>query len=565
MNLAVPIPTLIPPSRRPAREAAEARIREVLEHGVTGNALLAMVMQPVVDLRSGRVIGAEALARFKSEPYRTPDVWFDEARRCGLGTRLELLAIEIALSMLDGIPAHAFVGLNASPETMVSPELRAVLGRVSGERVVLELTEHARVDDYDAVHAAVSYFRARGVRLAVDDAGAGFASFQHILRLQPDIIKLDRSLTNGVDSNPVRHALASSMVTFAASLGAKICAEGIETATEIVALQQLGVACGQGYYLGKPAPLPLVSPPAGLWYGSAQEAEPAEPSSTVAPVLRSPARLAALQATELLDTGTEEAFDRFTRLAARLLGAPIALLSFLDDRRQFFKSAVGAGDIRETPLSHAICANTVIAKAPLIIEDARIHPLVRDNPAIPAFGVAAYAGVPIVTLDDQAIGTLCVIDRQPHAWTDSDVQTLRELGRMVATHIELRKTHKGLHRRAAIADAILQVSRFPIIVFDVESRIECTSASACALLGRTEQELRGLRAIDLLHPDDHFHMIELREQLLKGETHRIEAELRYPSPNGDYPRRHVSGTLVRDSQSAAQFFVVTLGDVVESR
>lgn len=523
------------------------------------NPLLNMVMQPVVDLRTGRIIGAEALARFKGEPYRTPDLWFEDARRAGLDVPLELLAIELALSRLKDMPPGTYLALNASPETLVSEGLRALLVRYPCERIVIELTEHARVDDYDAVIEAVSWFRSRSARLAVDDAGAGFASFQHILRLQPDIIKLDRSLTSGVDANPVRHALASAIVTFASSLGAKICAEGIETAAEIACLQQLGICFGQGYFLGKPGPLPLPEPPAGVWYRS-PETEP--PASTVSPVLRAPKRLAAVRATGLLDTDAEEAFDCFTRLAARLLRAPVSLITLLDDRRQFFKSAIGAGDLRETPLAYSICANTVAINSPLVIDDTRAHPLVRDNPAISQFGVAAYVGVPIVAPDDQPIGALCVIDTSPHAWCDEDVATLRELAQMVAAQIDARRALSDLERRSAVSDAVFDSSHLPILVYDADNRLERTSAAARVVLGRTEAELIGARSNDLVHPEDGSRITQMRDKLLTGTTDRVHTVMRYRSFGG-YPHRHVTGSLVRDATSAARFFVLTLGDIVD--
>jgi PAS domain S-box-containing protein len=559
MTLAA-VPSLLPSSGRPARDASELRVLEVLRGGAASNPSLTMVLQPVVDLRSGRIIGAEALARFKGEPYRTPDLWFEDARRTGLGTPLELLAIEIALSRLPDMPPGTYLAVNASPETLVSQELCDLIARFPAERIVIELTEHARVDDYAALQEAVAWFRARGARLAVDDAGAGFASFQHILRLQPNIIKLDRSLTSGVDANPVRHALASAMVTFAATLGAKICAEGIETAAEIACLQQLGIACGQGYFLGKPGPLPLPEPPAGVWFRQAPTEPP--PSSTMSPVLRSPKRLAAVRATGLLDTEPEELFDRFTRLASRVLRAPIAAITLLDDRRQFFKSAIGVSDLRETPLAYSICASAVAMCSPLIIDDTRVHPLVKDKLAIQKFGVGAYAAIPIVTPDHQPIGALCVIDTSPHRWSDDDVATLSGLAEMIGAQIEMRRGHDDLERRAAVADALFEKSDLPIFVFDVDSRLERSSAAARALLGLSDADLEGVRSLDLVHRDDIVRIMHLRDKLLTGTTDRIHSVLRFRA-FGNYPPRHIAASLVRDRVSgAAKLFVVTLGDIV---
>ncbi|MCU1449133.1 MAG: hypothetical protein JWP02_1303 [Acidimicrobiales bacterium] len=219
-----------------------------------------MVFQPVVDLHTGRVVGAEALARFTCEPQRPPDVWFAEAEDVGLGSDLELAALERGLTGLDEMPDDTYMAVNISAATATNPALTNALARLPGTRVVLELTEHTRVEDYDTLLAALDGLRCQSVRVAVDDAGSGYAGLGHILRLRPDIIKLDIDLTRGIDADPVRRALAASLVTFGAEIGADITAEGIETAEELDVLRSLGVACGQGYYLARPGPLPLRLP-----------------------------------------------------------------------------------------------------------------------------------------------------------------------------------------------------------------------------------------------------------------------------------------------------------------
>jgi EAL domain-containing protein (putative c-di-GMP-specific phosphodiesterase class I) len=247
------------------RSEWEGRIRAVLE----GTDEIATVFQPIVDLSTGRVKGLEALSRFPSAPVRTPDVWFAEAARVGLGQELEILAVESALAFLPRIPAPVFLAVNVSPEVVVSKRLREVLRPVSEGQVVLEITEHAPVNDYPRLRAAISGLRDRGVGLAVDDAGAGYASLRHILQLTPDLVKLDISITRGVDTERGQRACASALVTFAREIEAAITAEGIETESELEALRQLGVGLGQGYFLGRPAPFtagslaPIELPPAG--------------------------------------------------------------------------------------------------------------------------------------------------------------------------------------------------------------------------------------------------------------------------------------------------------------
>ncbi|MEA2281400.1 MAG: hypothetical protein QOK21_2007 [Solirubrobacteraceae bacterium] len=157
--------------------------------------------------------------------------------------------------------------------------------------------------------------------------------------------------------------------------------------------------------------------------------------------VRDPARLEALRSARLLDTPAEEGYDRLTRLAMNLLNAPSAQVSLVDEHRQFFKSTHGLPEpwasARETPLSHSICQHAVDAREPLVIEDTREHPLVRDSLAIRDLDVIAYVGIPLITSAGQALGTLCVIDHKPRAWTGEQIETLKTLAAAVLAQIEL--------------------------------------------------------------------------------------------------------------------------------
>jgi signal transduction histidine kinase len=159
-------------------------------------------------------------------------------------------------------------------------------------------------------------------------------------------------------------------------------------------------------------------------------------------------RLAALQRTNLLDSPPEEAFDRLTRLASKILHVPVSLVSLVDHERQYFKSVVGPDDpwatLRETPLSHSLCQHVVASSKPLIVTDARHHPLVHQNLAIPELGVVAYAGMPLTTPDGQTLGSFCAIDTQPREWTEEEIQILQELATSAMTEVELRLTAQQL-------------------------------------------------------------------------------------------------------------------------
>lgn len=218
---------------------------------------LSMVFQPITDLRTGDIVGVEALARFAPSPWRPPDVWFAEADSIGRGRELELAAVAAALEQLDHVPPNAFLAVNVSPATAACPELDAAVRGAPLSRIVLELTEHTKVDDYDLLLSTLERLRAQGARVAVDDTGAGYAGFQTLLRLRPDMLKLDTTLTRGIDADPIRRSLAAALVTFAAEIDAEIIAEGIEIQGELVALKHAGIRWGQGYFLARPGPLPL--------------------------------------------------------------------------------------------------------------------------------------------------------------------------------------------------------------------------------------------------------------------------------------------------------------------
>jgi EAL domain-containing protein (putative c-di-GMP-specific phosphodiesterase class I)/ActR/RegA family two-component response regulator len=216
-----------------------------------------LVFQPIVDLSTSRAVGVESLARFADAPVQGPDAWFADADRVGLRSELELITARIALTRLADVAPPAYMAVNLSPATV--PYCRGLVDSSTAKRLVIEVTEHAAVEDYEALADQLDPLRARGARLAVDDAGAGFASLRHALKLAPDFIKLDTSLITGIDHDRGRRALAAGLIAFARELHAEIIAEGIETLGELQALRALGVHYGQGYYLAAPGPLPLAN------------------------------------------------------------------------------------------------------------------------------------------------------------------------------------------------------------------------------------------------------------------------------------------------------------------
>lgn len=228
--------------------AATKEIRAVL----ADPSQLAIAMQPILDLRTGLVAGYEALARFPASAGRPPDEWFALAHRCGLGPELEALAVANAFANTVR-PGDTYLSVNLSPSALVSHAVWSTLPERLDD-VVIEVTEHELIEQDPALDAALKGLRARGARIAVDDAGSGYSGLQQLTHLRPDLIKLDRSLIKGIDCDGVKAALVNGLVHFAESIGATVCAEGIERIAELTEVSELGITYGQGYVIARPAP-----------------------------------------------------------------------------------------------------------------------------------------------------------------------------------------------------------------------------------------------------------------------------------------------------------------------
>jgi PAS domain S-box-containing protein len=239
-------------ARHPAilREIHRRQISAVLQ-----SEELVVAFQPIIAVDGGRVLGVEALSRFPSRSDVTPDVVFAAAANAGLGLELELLAVRRALSEARLLDPSLYVAVNVSPSVLANPALLDAVqaSGIDPTRVVLEITEHASVNDYSRLDRPRQRLRELGVRLAIDDAGAGYASLKHIVTLAPEIIKIDRGLVTDIDSDRARRALVMAVVVYATEVGTTtVVAEGVETAAELQTLTLLGVDAAQGYLISRP-------------------------------------------------------------------------------------------------------------------------------------------------------------------------------------------------------------------------------------------------------------------------------------------------------------------------
>ena len=232
-------------------EHIAAEVQAVIERGEG----LAIVFQPIVRLEDRVTVGLEALSRFDSQPPRGPDEWFERAGLIGRRVELELTALRKALGNLGRIPAPLFLAVNVSPETALSDPFRELVSRIAGPRVVLELTEDQLIKDYVSLMSGLELVRGNGCRLAMDDTGAGYTSLRHIVRLAPEIVKCDRELVEQISTDKALRAVVRGVIALAEEIEALVIAEGIETEEQLATLRSLGILYGQGFFLGRPAPL----------------------------------------------------------------------------------------------------------------------------------------------------------------------------------------------------------------------------------------------------------------------------------------------------------------------
>ena len=226
--------------------------REKIQALIASTESIQIVLQPIVHIEQLTICGFEALSRFHTDPRHGPDEWISEATLLGLGTDLEIECARRAWRRRDEIGGVAHIAINLSPEAIMSETLADAIDSEDLTGLVVEITEHERVLNYPRLAARLAGLRGRGAKIAVDDMGAGHASLSHLIELKPDFIKLDRKLVTGLDLEPGKHALVRNMLRLSHDLGASLIAEGIETMGELMALRELGVPLGQGYFLGRP-------------------------------------------------------------------------------------------------------------------------------------------------------------------------------------------------------------------------------------------------------------------------------------------------------------------------
>ncbi|MBN1172820.1 MAG: EAL domain-containing protein [Micromonosporaceae bacterium] len=213
-----------------------------------------LVAQPVVDLATAEIAGYELLARFGDEIPAPPNVWFRKADQLGLATALTTRVLDQAFALRPHLPRGCFFAVNIEPHLLSDPAiLHALRSGPPLDRIVIELTGHTPVRDERALHGAVEWIRAAGGLIAVDDAGAGYAGLRQLITVRPDIVKVDRTLVAGIDSDPIKRGAVTTLCDLVSRMDSKMLAEGVETLGELQVLASLGVPLAQGWFMARPA------------------------------------------------------------------------------------------------------------------------------------------------------------------------------------------------------------------------------------------------------------------------------------------------------------------------
>ena len=434
-------------------------VRETEEiEGMLGPEPVTVALQPIVALTTGLVVGYEALARFPAASDPSPAVMFARAHACGLGPDLEAAAIRSALSR-PGRPPGTLLSVNVSPSAMTSLAVRDALSGCL-EDVIIEITEHESIPEDDLVFdRTVEELRRRGARIAVDDAGAGYAGLRQLMRVRPDILKLDIDLTSGINVDSARAALVESLVRYAHSIGATVCAEGIETLDELATVADLDVAWGQGYGLGRPAP---------DW-------------STIAPVAADVCRSSLDRALRASGDGATGTDSRMVALSASLAGArdrtdlegTLAMiaaelnaesvcLSRLTDDALKLETLAENGEIGG-PESYAIAEYPASAR---VIEDHEVVAVTVGDPRsdrnevdlLLSLGQSSLLMVPVV-VRRRSLGMIEVYRHSTDAWTRAEINRARIIASQFASVISAFRTTPGEPPSAAPVEGSLAKRR----------------------------------------------------------------------------------------------------------
>jgi EAL domain-containing protein (putative c-di-GMP-specific phosphodiesterase class I)/DNA-binding NarL/FixJ family response regulator/GGDEF domain-containing protein len=425
-----------------AYEARVATIRQIIDQQQ-----FEMVFQPIVALADGRLVGLEALARFTTEERRSPDVWLEEASAVGLRADLELGLLGAALAQCPALPEDAFLTVNLSPDTARSEALGEVIGQRMLGRVVVEITDHRQLSDYGVLGDALADLRSRGLRIAIDDSGHGLSSLGQLVRLLPDFIKLNRTLTRDIDRDSTRRALAFALATIASEGNAQVIAEGIETTAELEVLRELGIPHGQGYLIAAPAP------PEECLNLSVEVLQGRSSAASEAP-------RCAIDLPGGTRRGMREAAGAVFGLLAKELPDSAFVVAMLDHEARRWRVVAAHDEVfgrlehgLNVPLDQAPCYHMARGDGPRLCGDMELDEVYGGLSLPRDLGAVSYVGLPLDVHGAQGLATIAALSRRPDQFGQGDLDMLAAMGELVlqALSTELVR-HGGAMPRAHLRE-----------------------------------------------------------------------------------------------------------------
>ncbi|MCH8529915.1 MAG: EAL domain-containing protein [Saccharospirillum sp.] len=513
-----------------------------LRHGIDHDELR-LLYQPKIHCQTGTLQGLEALVRWQHPRLGllTPDRFIPMAESQGLIDDLTEWVVTHALAWMANIRTKGWPGANQSPPLTLPTNITLSINisarslsnfqlfdRIASlchanalkpERVIFELTETSAMEDPISSLDILTRLRVQGFQLSIDDFGTGFSSMLQLVRLPFSEMKIDKSFVMTANDSAESRAVIKSIVDLGHSLGIACTAEGIEDEDALNYLKELGCEHGQGFYISRPVDSEALQ----SWFQDFYQTNERR-------------RLTSLHHLKLLDTPYEERFDRIARLAQRLFEVPIALVSLIDEHRQWFKSHPGLST-RQTPRSESFCTYTIKGDRVMIIEDATLDERVSHLAAVSGPDhVRFYAGYPLKAADGSQIGTLCIIDTRSRTFNSEEIELLNDLGGMVEQELVQDQqlnvdaltrtlTRTGFERRA---EATLKLCRkvqlgCTLLLFSLDNLAQITHQAGQdsgdnALIGFGRVLARCCRESDLIgrYSDDYF-IVLLTNHLPSGD------------------------------------------------